>query len=93
MPDKLYKKVGSRYKPIGVEFTGFPADGIWLVQDGKRSCMIRLGAIQDSPKVQALPYAVLAEEFLEQMNFAEAASITDRVRQVAAFFAKKAEDV
>ena len=33
MDDKrLYRKVGKRYKPVGHEFTGFPSDGVWLVQ-------------------------------------------------------------
>lgn len=47
MKQQLYKKVGRRYIPIGYSdgFTGFPSDGIWLVQqkDGYNSseCIIK----------------------------------------------------
>jgi len=47
MNEQLYKKVGRRYIPIGYSdgFSGFPSDGIWLVQqkDGCKSseCIIK----------------------------------------------------
>lgn len=39
MSEQLYKKKGNRYYPIGYSdgFSGFPSDGIWLVQQ-KDSC-------------------------------------------------------
>jgi hypothetical protein len=48
MNEQLYKKKGRRYEPIGYSdgFTGFPSDGIWLVQqkDGHKSseCIIKI---------------------------------------------------
>lgn len=39
---EIYVKNGRRYKSIGHEFTGFPMDGIWLVQDGTQNCIVRL---------------------------------------------------
>ncbi len=53
MNDQIYKKTGRRYVPIGPNdgFTGFPVDGIWLVQmkDECHSseCILRLGELQD----------------------------------------------
>jgi len=44
MVDKLYRKVGGRYKEVGTEFTGFPSDGIWLVKNGMRSQMLLIGS-------------------------------------------------
>ena len=29
--ETLYRKVGRRYYPVGPEFSGFPAEGMWLV--------------------------------------------------------------
>lgn len=53
MEQQLYKKEGRRYKPIGYNdgWSGFPAEGIWLVQrgDGAHSseCILRIGELQD----------------------------------------------
>ncbi len=39
MPEIYYVKRGRRYERIGEQFTGFPADGLWLVinGDGRKS--------------------------------------------------------
>lgn len=53
MPESsmLYRKVGRRYREVGPEFSGWPAPGVWLVQDGpggKRSSLIaKLGELPD----------------------------------------------
>ena len=58
---QIYKKIGKRYKKIGPNdgWTGFPTDGIWLVEitPGIKSsrCILKLG---DLPKLY--PYANLA---------------------------------
>ena len=36
------KKPNGRYESLGQDWTGFPANGIWLVQDGKQNCLIQL---------------------------------------------------
>lgn len=49
---QLYKKKGRRYIPIGYSdgFTGFPSDGLWLVQqkDGCKSseCIIKIDELE-----------------------------------------------
>ncbi len=42
--DDIYRKLGRRYIRQGYQWRGFPADGIWLVQNGKTnmSCLIGL---------------------------------------------------
>lgn len=44
---EVYEKVGKRYKKIGYQFTGFPADGVWLVSDGRQSLIMRVGDLPD----------------------------------------------
>ena len=72
----LYRKVGRRYKAVE-PFTGFPADGIWLVtRDGAScSCIVRLG--QEAPPMEILPYAALKEEC--------AAYISDKAKEKGAY--------
>lgn len=50
MQETLYKKVGRKYVPVGIEFRGFPCNGIWLVQDGRQSCMVQLSEIPSLPE-------------------------------------------
>ena len=38
----LYKRVGRKYQRVGLEFTGFPANGVWLVKDGHNSLIVPL---------------------------------------------------
>lgn len=45
--EMLYRKVGRRYVPVGVEFTGWPADGVWLVEDGLKARIAKLGEVPD----------------------------------------------
>ena len=56
--DKLYRKSGRRYVEVGYEFTGFPAEGVWVVQNktpGRRETLIL--KIGDLPNL--FPYAQL----------------------------------
>lgn len=52
MTEQVYKKVKNRYVPIGYSdgWSGFPTDGIWLVQTkpGHKSseCIMKIGDIE-----------------------------------------------
>lgn len=52
MTEQVYKKVGRKYVPIGYSdgWSGFPADGIWVVQTkpGSKSseCILRIGEVE-----------------------------------------------
>jgi hypothetical protein len=56
--DAVYKRTKSgRYIDIGHEVTGFPTDGIWLVQNGRSSMTCLIGAKERVPMF-ALNYRV-----------------------------------
>lgn len=44
---EVYEKIGKRYKKLGYQFTGFPANGVWLVADGRQSLIMRVGDLPD----------------------------------------------
>ena len=94
MSDKIYKKVGTRYKEIGHEFTGFPVDGVWLVKDGSNNCIMRLHEIGQGAQITALPYLELVEEALQHCTDAlkdSTYTLVELVQALAKFYAKKAE--
>ena len=92
---EVYKKVGGRYKSIGHEFIGFPANGIWLVQDGSQNCLLQLS---DIPKVPHgyLSTAQYMEECMnkmfEKIDAKEIKSIYDVAEAAAMFYAEKLEE-
>lgn len=55
--NEVYEKRGRRYIPLGYQFTGFPADGIWFVQDGRKSMTCLIGAKEAVPML-ALNYRI-----------------------------------
>jgi hypothetical protein len=64
--EEVYRKVGKRYRPVGWEFEGFPCDGIWLVQNGRKSrtCLISL---DEKVPVMALNYRVHVNELYKRL--------------------------
>ena len=65
MSDILYKKVGRSYKPVGIEFTGFPANGVWFVFDGKNSLIVPL----DHPNpIERVKLGIHREKIVEVLN-------------------------
>ena len=48
----IYTKEGRKYRKLGIEFTGFPANGVWLVEDGLQSLIMKIGDL-----LEPLPYA------------------------------------
>lgn len=57
----LYIKKGRKYHAVR-PFTGFPADGIWLVSRDRLSstCIVRVG--DESPPMSILPFAAKKDE-------------------------------
>jgi len=92
MSNKIYKKVGKRYKEIGIEFTGFPVDGIWLVADGTQNCILK---IADIPKVSPFypELAIYEEECSKYINNKiiknKKYSISDLSKWAAEFYSEK----
>lgn len=61
----LYEKVGKRYKPYADRWEGFPANGVWLVQDGKQNCVTLLSEIPEIPKMATAYRIELQEPLME----------------------------
>jgi hypothetical protein len=55
-PATLYRKTGRRYQPVGMEFTGFPANGYWLVADGSQSLLVPAAAPRPLEKLAYQQY-------------------------------------
>lgn len=64
----VYVKDGKRYRPLGYEFTGFPSNGVWLVEDGSRSLIMRVGDIPDPMPLARL--MVHKQEFIKALSAA-----------------------
>ena len=89
----FYEKKGRRYVEAGWDFTGFPCDGIWLVQDGKKSMTCLIGAKERVP-VFALNYRQYANDLCELILALRAKnpiSLLDEMILICDFFAEKAE--
>lgn len=52
---KVYQKIGRKYKELGDDWEGFPADGLWQVRDGKHNNILLISA-EDKAPIFALPY-------------------------------------
>lgn len=74
MSEILYRKRGSHYYEVGSTFGGFPADGVWLVTNGRRNteCMARISEIPSLPE-SALLYRLpmknaILDAIIRRMN-------------------------
>lgn len=93
--DDLYRKQGRRYVKVGREFTGFPMNGVWLVEDGRMSCIMKVGELLDPlplaqmQRGQARACAAL-QEVLDQTNWV--LSLSDMVDVVLKAAAQQLEE-
>lgn len=57
MNEKYYIKMASgRYREIGERFDGFPADGWWIVADGKQNLVVPIDEPRPLEKLKYLQY-------------------------------------
>lgn len=70
MKSKLYTKVGTRYKEVGETFSGFPADGVWLVTNGRKSseCILQINDIPTIPSTALLYRASMKDRILKSIQ-------------------------
>lgn len=89
-----YIKNGRKYIPVE-RFSGFPADGIWLVRrEGHLStCIVKLG--DTPPPMSILPYAALSVQCCEYLVYKakekKAYSFMDVAEWAAEFYALAAD--
>ena len=88
--NEVYEKRGRRYVKLGYQFAGFPADGIWLVQNGRnsQSCLIGL---KESVPVYALNYRLHEQELCQLLQDYDKRhmSYMDKARGICDFIAGK----
>jgi len=94
MSKKLYEqKPDGTFEEIGMEFTGFPSNGLWLVEDGKHNCIIPMGEKVSKPDKVLVSYMVLQDELQDHISTAwvdTALSVRDISKIACEFFALKA---
>ena len=93
-PDAVYKRTQSgKYIDIGMEFRGFPSDGIFLVQDGRNNMTCLIGS-KESVSIFALNYHLHEQGIVDMIQKRQkegGVSLYDVARIAADYFAKEAE--
>jgi len=65
----LYKKNDNEeYEIVGMSFTGWPSNGIWLVKDGKQNCIIPIKGIPSMPSPTLVSYMQYQDELSEHIH-------------------------
>lgn len=90
----LYRKVGRRYVEVGREFTGFPMNGVWLVEDGRMSCIMKVGELLDPLPLSQMQRGetqacAALRKLLDEQNWV--LSVSDMVAAVLKAVAKQLE--
>ena len=90
---KFYTKDGDKFIEAGYEFTGFPSNGVWLVEDGKQNCIVSMGDKPKYPSKEYINYMIFQDELQETISKAwdgRALSVRDISKIACDFFAEKA---
>jgi hypothetical protein len=67
-PDEVFRRTPSgKYRSVGYDWRGFPADGIWLVQDGRNHMTCLIGAKERVP-VLALNYRIHIQGIVDKIQ-------------------------
>ncbi len=61
---ELYRKIGRKYVQVGVEFSGMPADGVWLITRGGASRILIIPEEHLPNTVDLFPRSVLEKRRL-----------------------------
>lgn len=64
MSDVYVKKENGRYEKIGQQFDGFPADGWWVVADGRKSLVV---PIEEPRPLEKLSYLQYRNEIVDRL--------------------------
>lgn len=94
MNDALYRKLeNGKFEPVGYEFAGFPANGIWVVEDGRRSCIYPFKGAVEQPTPSLISYMMHSQELQEKISKTwdtKPLSVRDIAEIACEFFALKA---
>lgn len=95
MSNQMYRKVNDEFEEVGYEFTGFPSNGLWLVEDGKQNCLIPMGDIPKFPDPILTNYSTFQDELQKLITGTwedKPLSVVDISKIACEFFAQKAMD-
>lgn len=90
----IYKRTNDgNYELVGYEFSGWPANGIWVVEDGKHNCIYPFNDVPEVPTPSLISYMKFKDE-LEQVLTdkwrKDLLSVRDIANIACEFFAIKA---
>lgn len=88
-----HRTPSGRYTEIGYDWTGFPMDGIWLVQNGCNNMACLIGSKERVP-IFALNYRVHEQELCKRIQDSMkrgGLSLMDEARLACDFFSEIAE--
>ena len=92
MVDLYTKNDKGEFELVGVEFTGFPSNGVWIVEDGKQNCIYPFENTPEKPTPSLVSYMQYQDE-LQAFIWAKwkdkALSVNDVSRLSCEFFAIK----
>jgi hypothetical protein len=81
------------FSKAGYEFTGFPANGIWLVKDGSQNCIYPVKGVPETPTPTLISYMQFQDELQKHISEKwenKALSVRDISEIACEFFAVKA---
>lgn len=91
---EMYKKNDNgNYELVGQEFSGWPSNGIWIVEDGKNNCIYKFDNVSEKPTPSLVSYMQYADELQEVISnewSSKSLSVHDIARISCKFFALKA---
>lgn len=91
---ELYRKTETgEFELVGYEFCGWPANGIWLVEDNKSSCIYPFNDVPDIPSPSLVSYMKCRNELEELISDKwkkQPLSVRDVAEIACEFFAIKA---
>lgn len=63
MTTEIFKKnTQGGFESIDATFTGFPANGIWIVQDGRKNCIYPFMDVSEKPSPTLISHMQFTEE-------------------------------
>lgn len=94
MGNKFYQlNAAGEYELVGCEFTGFPSNGLWFVEDGKQNCIHPMGEKPLRPSPALASYMVLQDELQQELTKVwkdKTLSVSDISKIACEFFALRA---
>lgn len=93
MSKKYYEQVGDEFVEAGYEFTGWPANGIWVVADSKQNCIYQFEGVANQPSPTLISYLQYQDELTRLISSKwqdKALSVSDIASIACNFFAIKA---